>query len=287
MTRLTFVPTLPPDAESTVRRALDEDLGTSGDITSRAVVPEGTRCGARIEAREGGVVAGLPVAELAFRTVDRAVRFQTFAGDGDPVTRGEVVARVEGAARSILAAERVALNFLTHLSGVASLTRAFVEACSGTESVVLCTRKTLPGLRGLERYAVQAGGGRLHRAGLFDGVLVKDNHVALAGGVGPAVRKARAGAPHTVRIEVEVESIGQLDEALAAGADAVLLDNPDLETVKRAVDLVGNRIPLEISGGVTVDAVREIAGAGPLLISVGRITHSAPALDLSLEIECP
>jgi nicotinate-nucleotide pyrophosphorylase (carboxylating) len=196
-----------------------------------------------------------------------------------------VLARIEGAARSILAAERVALNFLTHLSGVATLTRRYVDACAGTESAVLCTRKTLPGLRGLERYAVECGGGRLHRAGLFDGILIKDNHVAIAGGVGEAVRRARAAAPHSLRVQVEVETIEQLEQALAAGADAVLLDNPDLETVKRAVDVVGDRVPLEVSGGVTLDTIGEIAGAGRLLISVGRITHSAPALDMALEIE--
>ena len=268
-----------------MRRALDEDLGTWGDVTSMAVVPEGTRCRARVEARASGAIAGVPVAEMAFRELDPAVRFQAASGEGDRVSPGDVVARLEGAARSILSAERVALNFLTHLSGVATMTRAFVDACEGTESVILCTRKTLPGLRALERYGVEAGGGRLHRAGLFDGVLIKDNHVALAGGVGAAVRRARAAAPHNLRVQVEVESIAQLEEALAAGADAVLLDNADLETVKRAVDLVGNRIPLEISGGITVETVREVAGAGPLLISVGRITHSAPALDLALEIE--
>jgi nicotinate-nucleotide pyrophosphorylase (carboxylating) len=186
-----------------------------------------------------------------------------------------------------MAAERTALNFLTHLSGIATVTREFVEACEGTESTILCTRKTLPGLRSLERYAVECGGGRLHRAGLHDGVLLKDNHVALAGGVSEAVTAARTNAPHTLRVEVEVETLEQLGEALDAGADAILLDNAEVETVRKAVDLVGERMPLEISGGMTVERVREIAPLGRLLISVGRITHSAPALDLALEVELP
>ena len=184
-----------------------------------------------------------------------------------------------------MAAERTALNFLTHLSGIATATRRFVDACEGTESTILCTRKTLPGLRSLERYAVQCGGGRLHRAGLYDGVLLKDNHVALAGGVGEAVRRARAEAAHTLRVEVEVETLEQLGEALDAGADAVLLDNADTETIRKALDLVDGRVPLEVSGGMTIERVREIAPLGRLLISVGAMTHSAPALDIALEIE--
>jgi nicotinate-nucleotide pyrophosphorylase (carboxylating) len=195
------------------------------------------------------------------------------------------LATLEGPARSIMSVERTALNFLTHLSGIATATRRFVDACEATESTILCTRKTLPGLRSLERYAVEAGGGRLHRAGLYDGVLLKDNHVSLAGGVGEAVRRARAGAAHTLRVEVEVETLEQLDEALHAGADAVLLDNADAETIRKALEAVDGRVPLEVSGGMTVERVREIAPLGRLLISVGAITHSAPALDIALEIE--
>ncbi|MFL5798595.1 MAG: carboxylating nicotinate-nucleotide diphosphorylase [Actinomycetota bacterium] len=276
---------LPRDTDDLVRRALAEDLGAEGDVTSRASLPPGLDARARVEARAEGVLAGLPVAERVVHAVDPAVRLWAQCSDGDLIVPGEVVAALEGPARSILAAERTALNFLTHLSGIASLTRRFVEACEGTESTILCTRKTLPGLRSLERYAVACGGGRLHRAGLFDGVLLKDNHVALAGGVGAAVRRARANAPHTLRVEVEVESLGDLTEALDARADAVLLDNADVETVKRAVDLVADRVPLEVSGGMTLDRVREIAGLGRLLISVGGLTHSAPALDLALEID--
>jgi nicotinate-nucleotide pyrophosphorylase (carboxylating) len=276
---------LPVDVDEVVVRALREDLGAEGDVTSVAVVAPESTCRARVEAREDGVIAGLPVAERVFLAVDPSLEVDLLQDDGATVASGAVLARVSGSARSVLTAERTALNFLTHLSGIASLTRRFVDACAGTESVVLCTRKTLPGLRSLERYAVECGGARLHRFGLFDGVLIKDNHVALAGGVGQAVRMARRNAPHTLRVEVEVESIGQLEEALAAGADAILLDNTDLDTVKRAMDLVGDRIPLEVSGGVTLERIGDIAGAGRLLISVGRITHSAPALDIALEIE--
>jgi nicotinate-nucleotide pyrophosphorylase (carboxylating) len=275
----------PRDLDEVVGRALDEDLGPAGDVTSAAVLGERDRCRARIEARAEGVVAGLPIAKRAFELVDRETEVAWQVADGDRVGPGMTVGTVTGRASSILTAERVALNFLTHLSGIATLTKRYVDGCAGTESAVLCTRKTLPGLRALERYAVACGGGRLHRAGLFDGVLIKDNHVALAGGVAEAVRRARDRAPHTLRIQVEVESLSQLEEALSAGADAVLLDNADLDTVKRAVDLVGDRIPLEVSGGMTLERITEVAGAGRLLISVGGITHSAPALDIALEVE--
>ena len=279
------MPHLPLDADDVVDRALAEDLGAEGDVTSRAALPADLPAAARIEARARGVVAGLPVARRVFERVDAAVEVDLDRMDGDEVEPGDVVARARGPARSLLTAERTALNLLTHLSGVATLTRSFVQACEGTGSTILCTRKTLPGLRSLERYAVECGGGRLHRSGLFDGILLKDNHVALAGGVAEAVRRARGEGPHTLRVEVEVETLDQLREALGAGADAILLDNADLETVKRAVDLVGDRVPLEVSGGMTVERVREIAGLGRLLISVGRLTHSAPALDLAMEIE--
>jgi nicotinate-nucleotide pyrophosphorylase (carboxylating) len=279
------MPDVPLDTDDVIRRALEEDLGAEGDVTSRSSLPADLRATARIEARERGVLAGLAVAGRVVQAVDASVRFEARCRDGDGVAPGDAVALLEGSARSILAAERTALNFLTHLSGIATLTRQFVDACEGTESVVLCTRKTLPGLRSLERYAVVCGGGRLHRAGLFDGVLLKDNHVALAGGVRAAVRRARVEAAHTLRVEVEVESPEGVAEALQAGADAILLDNADVEAVKRALDLVGDRAPLEVSGRMTVERVREIAGLGPLLISVGRLTHSAPTLDLALEVD--
>jgi nicotinate-nucleotide pyrophosphorylase (carboxylating) len=277
-------PQLPFDLDDTVRRALAEDLGGAGDLTTRAVVPDDARMDAEVLARVGGVVAGLPVAERVFGAVDPSIEVSWSAADGDRVEAGAALGRVRGPAGAILTGERTALNFLTHLSGIATLTRRYVDACEGTSSRVLCTRKTLPGLRALERYAVACGGGTLHRAGLYDGVLIKDNHVAVAGGVGESVRRARAGAPHTVRLEVEVETLDQVREALGAGADAILLDNADVDTVKRAVDLVGGQVPLEVSGGVDIDRVRELAGLGPLLISVGRLTHSAPALDIALDV---
>jgi nicotinate-nucleotide pyrophosphorylase (carboxylating) len=279
------MPDLPLDTDEVVARALREDLGAEGDITSRFGLPADLPARARIEGRGDGVLAGLAVAERVVASVDGRIRLAALRGDGDRVGPGDVLATLDGPAGSIMAAERTALNFLTHLSGIATSTRAFVDACAGTESEILCTRKTLPGLRSLERYAVQCGGGRLHRAGLYDGVLLKDNHVALAGGVREAVTAARANAPHTLRVEVEVETLEQLTEALDAGADAILLDNADADAVGKALDLVGGSVPLEVSGGMTVERVREIASLGRLLISVGWITHSAPALDLALEIE--
>lgn len=278
------MPTLPPDVDETIRRALTEDLGTAGDVTTNAVVPLEAPCGGHVVARAAGVIAGLAVFERCFALLDRRVEVKPLEEDGSRVEPDERLAEVRGPARAILSAERVALNFLTHLSGVATATSAFVDAVAGTGSHVLCTRKTLPGLRALERYAVECGGGRLHRAGLFDGVLIKDNHVAIAGGVAEAVRRARASVPHTLRVEVEVETLEQLQDALEAGADAVLLDNADLGTVSRAAEMVAGRIPLEVSGGVRLETIGDIARTGDLLISVGRITHSAPALDISLDL---
>ena len=278
------MPRLPDDVDETIQRALDEDIG-SGDVTTEAVVPQGRTVGAAIVARAEGVVAGLDVARRAFEWFDDVGWAAATSNDGMWAAPGDVLARLRGDARVILTSERVALNFLTHLSGVATLTREYVDACAGTESVILCTRKTLPGLRALERYAVECGGGVLHRAGLYDAVLIKDNHVAIAGGIGEAIDGARA---HTdLGVEIEVDSLDQLAEAVEAGADRILLDNPDVETVKRAVDLVGDRVPLEVSGGMTVEKVRDIAPLGRLLISVGRITHSAPALDIALDVEIP
>jgi len=272
---------LPPDLDDTVRRALEEDVG-AGDVTTEATVPEELQTRGAFVAKSAGVLAGLGVSRRAFELLDDAVRWSPESADGMWVEPGMELATVGGAARTLLTGERVALNFLTHLSGVATLTREYVDACEGTESVILCTRKTLPGLRALERYAVEVGGGDLHRAGLYDAVLIKDNHVAIAGGVGEAVRGARE---HTdLEIEVEVETPEELQEALEVGADRILLDNPDADLVKRAVDVVGGRVPLEVSGGMTVEKVRQIAPLGRLLISVGRLTHSAPALDISLDI---
>jgi nicotinate-nucleotide pyrophosphorylase (carboxylating) len=274
------MPELPSDLDEFIQRAIDEDLG-SGDVTTESVVPEDARARGVFVAKADGVIAGLPVARQVFDWFDD-VDWTAEVTDGAWVGAGTTLTRLGGNARVILSAERVALNFLTHLSGVATLTREYVDACAGTQSVILCTRKTLPGLRALERYAVELGGGMLHRAGLYDAVLIKDNHIAIAGSVGMAIERARDA---NLEIEVEVETIEQLAEALVAGADRILLDNPDADLVKRAVEMTDDRVPLEVSGGMTVEKVREIAALGPLLISVGRITHSAPALDISLDVQ--
>ena len=260
-----------------------EDVGI-GDVTSGAVIPEGAMCVGRVVAKADGVISGGPVVERVYGLLDPSLVLRWTVLDGSSVGAGRVLGEVRGSAASILTGERVALNFLQHLSGVATTTRAFVDACEGTGSQILCTRKTLPGLRALERYAVECGGGRLHRAGLDDGVLIKDNHVAIAGGVLEAVKRAKEAVPHTLRVEVEVDSLAQLREALDAGADVILLDNADLATIREAVEIVAGRVPLEISGGIALEDVRDIASAGPLLISVGRLTHSAPALDISLDV---
>ena len=267
---------------SIVEAALREDA-PDGDLTAALTVSPGARCRAELRAKANGVLAGSAVAQATFDVVGEQdgarLAVDWNVRDGDQVAIGDVVAIVAGPAASILRAERVAINFLSHLCGVASLTRAFVDAAHPAR--ILCTRKTMPGLRALEREAVLAGGGSLHRASLSDAVLIKDNHLKLAGGVGPAVHSARAGG---VPVEVEVETLGELDEALAAGADRILLDNPTPEQVKEAVARVGDPERLEISGGVTLDSVPLLVAAGARVISVGRITHSAPSLDLSLEV---
>jgi len=278
--------TNPPHAlliEPVVRRALEEDLGRAGDITTDLTVPSEKTAKAVIAARKEGRVAGLIAAELAFRLVDGRTRFDVEIPDGADAPAGGVIARVAGPARALLAAERVALNFLGHLSGVATATRALVRAVEGTKARITCTRKTTPGLRALEKYAVRCGGGTNHRFGLDDAVLIKDNHVAAAGSVRAAVTAARAGAGHLVKIEVEVDSLAQLEEALAAGADAIMLDNFGLGDLKRAVARAKGSALLEASGGVTLETVRAIAETGVDVISSGAITHSAPALDVGLD----
>jgi len=271
--------------EAVVERALQEDLGPVGDVTSSALVPADLRARAVLVAKARGVVAGLEVARRTFRRLDPELSWDAQVADGDEVVAGTCLVRLAGKARALLAAERVALNFLQHLSGVATATREFVRGCAGTRARILDTRKTLPGMRALQRYAVRVGGGWNHRFGLFDGVLIKDNHVALTGGVGPAVRAARAAVGPMVKVAVEVRSLGELEEAIAAGADHLLLDNMTLEELRQAVRLCRGRIPLEASGGVTVDTVADVAATGVDYISVGAITHSAQALDISLEIE--
>jgi nicotinate-nucleotide pyrophosphorylase (carboxylating) len=270
------------------RAALLEDVGR-GDVTSRVTVAGETRARARFVAREELVVSGLEAARAVFfEAGGEEVGFAALASEGERLAAGSVLAEVEGVARPILAAERVALNLLMRLSGIATLTSRYVEAVAGTGARIADTRKTTPGLRLLEKAAVRAGGGTNHRAGLDDGVLIKDNHLALAGGVTEAVRRARAGAPHLLKVEVEVESLEALEEALRAGADAVLLDNMTPEEVREAVGLARRERPgilVEVSGGINLRTVRSYAEVGPDLVSVGALTHSAPAADISLEVE--
>lgn len=277
-----------PALRRVVRVALEEDLPW-GDVTSESVIPARVRARAVLVARVAGVVSGLPAAAEAFRAVDDDVTVTFLSSDGDRVQPGSPLLRVEGAARSLLMAERVALNIAQRLSGTATLTARFVEAVAGTGAAIVDTRKTTPGLRLLEKYAVRCGGGRNHRMSLSDAVLVKDNHreVLGAAGVGleEAVRDARRRLPHTVTVEVEVEDQAALDEALAGGADAVLLDNMAPEELRRSVARVAGRARVEASGGITLETVRAVAETGVDLISVGALTHSAPALDLALDWE--
>ncbi len=267
-----------------VRAALEEDLGRAGDITSMATMPENATAKAVIAARKSGVLAGMPLAESAFAQIDPAVKFTARKRDGDRLKGGDIIARIEGPARSILAAERVALNYLGHLSGIASETAKLVSLVAHTNARICCTRKTTPGLRAFEKYAVRCGGGVNHRFGLDDAILIKDNHIAVAGGVAKAIVQAQSFAGHMVKIEVEVDTLDQLAEALEARPDAVLLDNMKPDTLRKAVSLVDGKAVTEASGGITPDTVAEIAETGVDYISSGWITHSAPALDLGLDI---
>ena len=274
-----------PLVEKAVRAALAEDLGRAGDITSAATIPPDTVARAVIAARKPGVIAGLDLARTAFTQMSAEIAFEAKVADGDAVTAGSTVATISGPARAILSAERVALNFLGHLSGVASATRRFADAIADTGAQIICTRKTTPGLRAFEKYAVRCGGGSNHRFGLDDAILIKDNHIAVAGGVGAAVERARAFAGILVKIEIEVDTLDQLGEALAAGADVVLLDNMPPELLAQAVAINQGRAVLEASGNVTLESVAAIAATGVDFISSGWITHSAPILDLGLDIE--
>ncbi|MBI3977333.1 MAG: carboxylating nicotinate-nucleotide diphosphorylase [Chloroflexi bacterium] len=266
-----------------VEQALREDVG-GGDLTTLATVPAGTTGQGIVLAKEAGVVAGLPVAALVFRTLDPAVAFKPAVEDGQSVARGTVVAQVAGPLRPILTGERVALNFLQRLSGIATAAGRYAAAVAGTRAVIVDTRKTAPGLRLLDKYAVRTGGARNHRFGLADGVLIKDNHIAAAGGITAAIGRARQAIPHTVRIEVEVRTLDELDVALAAGAELILLDNMSTETMAEAVRRTAGRALLEASGGMSLERVREVAETGVDLISVGALTHSVRALDLSLDL---
>lgn len=271
--------------EPLVRAALLEDLGRAGDLTTDAVVPLGLDARTTLVARESGVVAGLDLAKLAFELIDAKISMRIERRDGASVGRGDIIATLSGPARGILTAERTALNFLGHLSGIASATASIVAAVRGTKAKIICTRKTTPGLRAIEKYAVRTGGGANHRFGLDDAILIKDNHVAIAGGVTQALRRARAVAGHLVKIELEVDNLEQLEEALKEGVDAVLLDNMDLDTLAKAVVMVGGRALTEASGRVTPSTAPAIAATGVDLISIGWLTHSAAVLDIGLDFE--
>lgn len=280
--------TLPPLprllVEPVVRAALMEDLGRAGDITSNAVIPADARLKGAVVSREPGVVAGVDAAVVTFALIDPAVKVNVERPDGSRIERGQAVLRVEGPARSILAAERVALNLICRMSGIATATARLVDAVRPHgHARIVCTRKTTPGLRLLEKHAVRAGGGANHRFGLDDAVLIKDNHIAIAGGVKQALERARASVGHLVKIEIEVDTLEQLNEVLEVGADAILLDNMSPETLAEAVRQVSGRAITEASGRITPATAPQIAAAGVDLISVGWITHSAPILDLGLD----
>ncbi len=277
-------PPHPLQVEPIVRSALEEDLGRASDITSDLVIPPDTKVSAKLVARKAGVIAGVVAAECAFSLVDSSIAFHCELPDGSPCGGGSEIAKIEGPARALLTAERVALNFVGHLSGIATATHALVSAVKGTKARIVDTRKTTPGLRPLEKYAVRCGGGFNHRFGLDDAVLIKDNHIAVAGSITEAVRRARAGTAHMTKIEVEVDTLAQLEEALSVGADTILLDNMSLDDLRRAVALSRGRALLEASGGVTLGAVRGIAETGVDYISSGSITHSAPSLDVALDL---
>ena len=274
-----------PLVRSAVAAALAEDLSLAGDITTDAIIPPEAEAAGVLMTRAPGIIAGLQVAAAAFHLLDPHTRFEARIADGARAPANAVVARVAGKARALLTAERVALNFVGRMSGIATLTRHYVDAIAGCRAHIVDTRKTTPGLRAFEKYAVRAGGGMNHRIGLFDAVLIKDNHIVVAGGVGPAIVAARARAGHMVKIEVEVETLAQLADALAHGVDAVLLDNMGPAQLQEAVRLVDGRAITEASGGVTHDTVRAIAEAGVDLISVGALTHSAPVLDIGFDLE--
>ena len=272
--------------DAAVQRALDEDLGRAGDITSMATIPEATHAHAIMVARQAGVIAGLPLAVATFQRLSPDINIQAHCRDGGTVAKGESVLTISGPARALLSGERTALNFVGRLSGIATLTADYVRHTAGSKLRVCCTRKTTPGLRALEKYAVRCGGGFNHRFGLDDAILIKDNHVAVAGGIVPVLRRARAHAGHLVKIEIEVDTLAQLREVLDCGlADVVLLDNMDIATLTEAVQLTKGRMVLEASGGVTLESIAKIAATGVDYASCGALTHSAPNFDAALDID--
>ncbi len=270
--------------EPVIRNAITEDLGQYGDITTRAVISAGATYNARLNARENGVVSGMQVAAIAFRLIDPTLVIETLIADGQPCKVGDTLMTIKGDAASILMGERVALNFAGRLSGIATMTAAFVDQTQGTAARITCTRKTTPGLRTLEKQAVLHGGGFNHRFGLSDAILIKDNHIAAAGGISAVLSRAKAVASHMVRIEIEVDNLEQLAQVLAEDiADAVLLDNMDTATLIRAVNMVNGAVITEASGNMRLDRIKEVASSGVDFISSGALTHSAPTLDLGLD----
>jgi nicotinate-nucleotide pyrophosphorylase (carboxylating) len=276
----------PLEIEDAVTRALAEDLGRAGDVTSIATVPEETRGRAVVVARQPGVAAGLPLVAAAFRRLAPQIEIEPHGRDGMAIAAGAKLMTITGDARAILAAERSALNFLGHMSGIATATAAFVQRIAHTKARIICTRKTTPGLRALEKYAVRCGGGFNHRFGLDDAVLIKDNHIAVAGGIRAVLERAKASVGHLVKIEIEVDSLDQLKEVLDTGrADVVLIDNFDLDAMRKAVALVAGRLVIEASGGITLDSAAAIAETGVDYLSSGALTHSVQNLDIGLDIE--
>jgi len=272
--------------DDAVARALEEDLGRAGDITSIATIPEATKAHAVMVARQAGVIAGLPLALAVFRKLCPEIQLQAYVRDGAAVAAGVHLMTISGPARAVLSSERTALNFVGRLSGIATLTSNYVRRTAGTRLRICCTRKTTPGLRALEKYAVRCGGGFNHRFGLDDAILIKDNHIAVAGGIRPVLERARAHAGHLVKVEIEVDTLPQLREVLDTGlADAVLLDNMDIATLSEAVAMARGRVVLEASGGVTLNSIAEIAATGVDYVSSGALTHSATNFDVALDID--
>ena len=272
--------------EKAVRAALEEDIGRAGDITSQACIPAGTRARCVLAPRKPGTISGLPVAEAAFKLTDPSIEFEYLAQDGDAISVVRTpIARITGEARAILTAERTALNFICHMSGVATMTARLVALTSHTRAKVICTRKTTPNLRAFEKYAIRCGGGMNHRFGLDDAVLIKDNHIAVSGGVRQALRAAKASVGHLVKIEIEIDGLDQLKEVIDEGADVVLFDNMTPAEMAEGVKMIAGRMKTEASGGISVESAKAVAESGVDMLSSGALTHSAPILDLGLDIE--
>jgi nicotinate-nucleotide pyrophosphorylase (carboxylating) len=276
----------PLEIDAAVLRALSEDLGRAGDVTSTATIPEGTRAKAVVVARQAGTISGLPLVEKALLTLDPKAKITAHQRDGASVAKKTPLMTIDGDARAVLSAERAALNFLGHLSGIATAAASFVKLIAHTKARVCCTRKTTPGLRALQKYAVRCGGGFNHRFGLDDAILIKDNHIAVAGGVAAVLKRAKAVAGHLVKVEIEVDNLDQLKQVLdAGGADVALLDNMSPADMRKAVEMVAGKLVLEASGGITLETAAAIAETGVDYLSSGAITHSAPNLDVALDIE--